>query len=76
MNTNEPPEDPESTLLRSVVSKTKTRLACLDDEISLLKDRLKRLEEERAARSDYHARNVGILSPMRRFPPEILTEIF
>ncbi|KAJ7114031.1 hypothetical protein C8R44DRAFT_676471, partial [Mycena epipterygia] len=76
LTTNEPPADPELTFIRSVVAKTGARLAHLDGEILRLQDRLKKLEEERAPLAIYHAQNNGILSPVRRLPPEVLGEIF
>ncbi|KAJ7780076.1 hypothetical protein DFH07DRAFT_713672, partial [Mycena maculata] len=74
--TNEPPQAAEIPLVESVVSKTAVRLAFLDAEMARLRDRLNQLDEERTELSDYHARNTGILSPLRRVPPEVLDEIF
>ncbi|KAF7340700.1 ABC protein [Mycena sanguinolenta] len=76
LNTNEPPEDSELTFIHSVVSKTCIRLKHLDDEISKIQERLKQLEDERAALSSFRTRNKAILSPLRRMPPEVLSEIF
>ncbi|KAJ7146563.1 hypothetical protein C8R44DRAFT_898607 [Mycena epipterygia] len=77
LNTNEPPEDPvEVNLVQSVVSKIAPRLACLNHEISRLRDRLEQLEAERALLSSYLAQNNAILSPLRRMPSEVLGEIF
>ncbi|KAJ7780043.1 hypothetical protein DFH07DRAFT_793539 [Mycena maculata] len=74
--TNDTPGSAEITLIRSIVSDTDTRLACLDEEISRLRIRLKSLEEEHASLSSYRAQNKGILSPLRRMPAEVLGEIF
>ncbi|KAJ7231042.1 hypothetical protein B0H12DRAFT_1029654, partial [Mycena haematopus] len=76
LTTNEPPEDSELTFIRSVISKTTTRLASLKDEIYKVKEKLKHLEAERASLFSHHAQHKGILSPLRRMPPELLTEIF
>ncbi|KAJ6503737.1 hypothetical protein C8R45DRAFT_571301 [Mycena sanguinolenta] len=76
LTTNEPPQEPELAVLRPVARKTAARLACLDAEISRLKDQLSQLEEERAALAEYHAQNTTILSPLRRMPSELLGEIF
>ncbi|KAJ7693336.1 hypothetical protein B0H17DRAFT_1059790 [Mycena rosella] len=76
MNTNAPPEGPELSFIRSVVSKTESRLAYLDGQIFRHRDRLRELEEERAALWRYHTPNKAILSPLRRMPPEVLAEIF
>ncbi|KAF8175598.1 hypothetical protein K438DRAFT_1508275, partial [Mycena galopus ATCC 62051] len=74
--TNEPPRDAEFAVLRPVADKTAARLACLEAEIRRLKDQLDQLEEEHAGLLTYHHQNTSILSPLRRFPPEILGEIF
>ncbi|KAJ7603809.1 hypothetical protein FB45DRAFT_671821, partial [Roridomyces roridus] len=58
------------------VSKADTRLACVEDEIALLEERLEVLLRERTVLSEYRTKNVGILSPLRRVPPEILGQIF
>ncbi|KAJ7113985.1 hypothetical protein C8R44DRAFT_560379, partial [Mycena epipterygia] len=34
------------------------------------------LEEEHASLASYYTQNKGILSPLRRMPPEVLAEIF
>ncbi|KAJ7113987.1 hypothetical protein C8R44DRAFT_740857 [Mycena epipterygia] len=76
MSSNEPPEGPELTFIRSIVSNTGARLAHLDDEIARLRDRLQELEEERDPLAIYYAQNKAILSPLRRMPPEVLGQIF
>ncbi|KAF7366657.1 F-box domain-containing protein [Mycena sanguinolenta] len=76
LNTNEPPEDSESVFIRSVITESNTRLTRLDDEISKLQEKLKQLEDERAALLSYRTQNTAILSPLRRMPPEVLSEIF
>ncbi|KAJ7260360.1 hypothetical protein B0H12DRAFT_959143, partial [Mycena haematopus] len=76
LTTNEPPQDVELALILPVAQKTATQLACLDAEISRLKDQLTQLEEERAALAKYHTQNTTILSPLRRMPSEVLGEIF
>ncbi|KAJ7846270.1 hypothetical protein B0H13DRAFT_2093563 [Mycena leptocephala] len=76
LNNNEPPVDSDLTLVQSVVSETDTRLACLDDKIAKLRDRLNCLEQERVSLLSYWTRNQAILSPLRRLPPEVLGEIF
>jgi len=75
-NSNEPPEESESTFIQSVLSQTNAPLACLDDEISKLREKLKLLEEERVLLFSYRTRNEAILSPLRRMPLELLREIF
>ncbi|KAJ7483359.1 hypothetical protein FB451DRAFT_989045, partial [Mycena latifolia] len=70
------PHEPDLVSIKSISSKTRTHLGCLDSEISRIQGVLKELEDERAAVSDFHAQNTAILSPIRRMPPEVLGEIF
>ncbi|KAJ6503735.1 hypothetical protein C8R45DRAFT_1209348 [Mycena sanguinolenta] len=74
--TNEPPQEPESTILRPIAQKTAAQSACLDAEISRLQGQLMEMKEERGALAEYHAQNTTILSPLRRMPSEVLGEIF
>ncbi|KAF7345517.1 F-box domain-containing protein [Mycena venus] len=76
LHTNEPPEHFETPFIHSVIAKTEARLQCIDDEISKLQEKLDQLEKERASLTGYRTQNNGILSPLRRFPPEVLGEIF
>ncbi|KAJ7906142.1 hypothetical protein B0H13DRAFT_2507134 [Mycena leptocephala] len=76
LNSNEPPEDPELGFIRSVVADADARLMRLDEDLAQLRDRVRQLEEERAALSSFHTRNNAILSPLRKLPPEVLGEIF
>ncbi|KAF8211822.1 hypothetical protein K438DRAFT_1808022 [Mycena galopus ATCC 62051] len=76
LNSNEPPDDSDSTFIHSVVSDADARLARLDDEIAKIREHLHQLEEERASLSTFQTRNKAIISPLRRMPPELLSEIF
>ncbi|KAJ7124329.1 hypothetical protein C8R44DRAFT_783317 [Mycena epipterygia] len=68
LNSNEAPLDTESTMVKSVVSKGRLRLAVVEHEQSF--------EEERASLSGQLTKQHSILSPIRRMPPEVLSEIF
>ncbi|KAJ7609075.1 hypothetical protein FB45DRAFT_1010679 [Roridomyces roridus] len=76
MDTNEPPAAAELAYTRAVVSKTAAQLASLDEDIIKLKTRLKELEDGRSVLAVSHQRSLPIISPLRRMPPEILSEIF
>ncbi|KAJ7648314.1 hypothetical protein DFH06DRAFT_574746 [Mycena polygramma] len=76
LNSNEVPQDAEAPFIQSVTSRIALRLSSLDAEISQVRDRLTELEEERASISDFHTQNRAILSPLRRMPSEVLSEIF
>ncbi|KAJ7483357.1 hypothetical protein FB451DRAFT_1169955 [Mycena latifolia] len=62
--------------IQSVEVAATGRLVDLDDRIAQVRGLLKELEEERAAVLSLRAQNSGVLSPLRRMPPEILAEIF
>ncbi|KAJ7609010.1 hypothetical protein FB45DRAFT_945111 [Roridomyces roridus] len=76
VKSNDAPGSAELAFIRSVVSDTGARLDFLDSEISRLRDRLEQLQAERAQLSEYHSQNMGIQSPLRRMPPEVLVQIF
>ncbi|KAJ7654601.1 hypothetical protein DFH06DRAFT_1474504 [Mycena polygramma] len=76
LNSNEPPEGSDLAFIHSVVSETEKRLTCLDDDITKLQKTLNQLEELRVLLSRYRAQNRAILSPLRRLPTEVLSEIF
>ncbi|KAJ7623625.1 hypothetical protein FB45DRAFT_111411 [Roridomyces roridus] len=74
--TNEPPNAAELDFMRPLLSKIAARLTRLDSEMTQLKDQLQRLEAERRKLAEYHAQHAPVASPLRRVPPEILSEIF
>ncbi|KAJ7320892.1 hypothetical protein DFH08DRAFT_819139 [Mycena albidolilacea] len=76
LNSNEPPEDSEIPPIRSLISDADAHLARIDNKISKIQETLKQLEEERSSLLNYRVRNEGIISPLRRMPPEVLGEIF
>ncbi|KAJ7207706.1 hypothetical protein B0H12DRAFT_961231, partial [Mycena haematopus] len=76
LSTNEPPEDSDLALIRPAAEKTEARLACLEAEISRLKEQLNHLEAEHALLSKYQSQHRTIFSPARRLPAEIFAEIF
>ncbi|KAJ6552722.1 hypothetical protein B0H19DRAFT_1154788 [Mycena capillaripes] len=76
LSTNEPPEDSELGLVRSVIANAGVRLTRLDTDIAQLRDRLRQLEEDHSALSSFRTQSMAILSPLRRIPAEVLSEIF
>jgi hypothetical protein len=76
LDSNEPPVDSDIPLIHSVVSETAMHLARLDAKIADLQFQLQALEAERRTTSISLEKNVAILSPLRRMPPEVLCEIF
>ncbi|KAJ6580827.1 hypothetical protein B0H19DRAFT_894028, partial [Mycena capillaripes] len=75
-NSNEPPSDSYLALIQSAIPKIDARLARLDDEIAELRVTLEQLETDRVSLLNYRTRNNAILSPLRRIPTELLSEIF
>ncbi|KAJ7107704.1 hypothetical protein C8R44DRAFT_680500, partial [Mycena epipterygia] len=63
-------------MIRSLVSKSRARLAFVDHEMSRLREQIKSLEEEHVSLSSHLVENTAILSSLRRMPPEVLGEIF
>ncbi|KAJ7643396.1 hypothetical protein DFH06DRAFT_598683 [Mycena polygramma] len=76
LNSNEAPFDSDISFVQSALEKTDARLAFLDAEMTRLRKRLPQLEEEHAALLSYRSKTNAILSPLRRMPPEVLSEIF
>ncbi|KAJ6552826.1 hypothetical protein B0H19DRAFT_949622, partial [Mycena capillaripes] len=76
LTTNDPPEDSDIPFIRSAISAVDAHLLLLDADITRLRDRVKQLEEERASLSRFRAQNHAIVSPLRRIPPEVFSEIF
>ncbi|KAF8143265.1 hypothetical protein K438DRAFT_650423 [Mycena galopus ATCC 62051] len=76
LTSNEPPLDGEASSVHPIISRLYRRLSRQDDKISRLRTQLERLEQERATVEAEFLRNIAILSPLRRVPAEILSEIF
>ncbi|KAJ6603220.1 hypothetical protein DFH09DRAFT_1458490 [Mycena vulgaris] len=76
LNTNEPPLDSEYPFIQSLVSQIRRRLSRHGDKISVLRAELEQLEKEHTSLENDLARNTAILSPARRMPHELLSEIF
>ncbi|KAJ7144307.1 hypothetical protein C8R44DRAFT_657769, partial [Mycena epipterygia] len=76
LSTNDPPSDIEIQQLRVLVGAWDAELAELDAQISKLAVRLSELKAQRNHRYESLRCLRKVLSPLRRFPPEILGEIF
>ncbi|KAJ7648178.1 hypothetical protein DFH06DRAFT_1476267 [Mycena polygramma] len=76
LNSNQVPLGPDVAIFKSTISKIDEHMAELDAEIERLQERMRELQDERALLSHYRDRNHGVLSPVRRIPPEVLGEIF
>ncbi|KAJ6467996.1 hypothetical protein C8R47DRAFT_1303136, partial [Mycena vitilis] len=76
LNSNELPLSSDVAVVQWAIAKADGRLAWLANEISQLRDRLQQLEQEQVFLPSLRAQNCSILSPLRRMPPEVLSEIF
>jgi hypothetical protein len=86
LNSNEPPLDAECPSIESVVLRLRRCLSRHDDKLARLRAQIElpeqepleqeKLEQKRASLATDLSRNAAILSPLRRMPPEILSEIF
>ncbi|KAJ7441091.1 hypothetical protein FB451DRAFT_953723, partial [Mycena latifolia] len=75
-STNVPPSDVESAQIRQLIQHKDEHISQLNAEIQRNSTALATLIERRDAHQQDAATMRAILSPMRRFPPEILSEIF
>ncbi|KAF8122643.1 hypothetical protein K438DRAFT_1483234, partial [Mycena galopus ATCC 62051] len=76
LNTNTMPMDSEVYFIRSIISASDGQLAMLNREMALFRDRMQSLADEHTQLLSYCNKNRGIISPLRRMPPELLQEIF
>ncbi|KAK7007420.1 hypothetical protein R3P38DRAFT_3212521 [Favolaschia claudopus] len=81
--TNEPPEDADKPYILSVIAKADAELEEIDALLSKMtanadvdSERRKKTEDYRASLLKWRSFNQAIFSPVRRIPPEILSEIF
>ncbi|KAJ7511692.1 hypothetical protein B0H11DRAFT_1844635, partial [Mycena galericulata] len=75
-STNNPPSESEASDIRRTILQRHTHLSQLKNTIQGLRDSLAVLEEEFKALQCNIDQHSAVLSPMRRFPAEILGEIF
>lgn len=76
LETNVIPTDAEADAIAGIVSETKLILARLDDEISRGEAILSRLKGEREELAVYISKHTALLSPARRVPADVISEIF
>ncbi|KAJ7718239.1 hypothetical protein B0H16DRAFT_1247879, partial [Mycena metata] len=74
--TNNPPSDSETLEIRRRVHLGRAHVSELENEIGRLHKSLASLQQECRDVKHHISRYTAVVSPLRRFPPEILTEIF
>lgn len=75
-NTNLPPTAFQSNLIRSSLIEVNSDISSLNGKIEEFESRVAELKRDRDALQGYSNHHKGILSAIRRFPPEILGNIF
>nr|GAT50218.1 predicted protein [Mycena chlorophos] len=73
---NLPPLESDIPSIRQLETTLQSRIARIDEDIAALTARLGPLLTARAALLQEHGTVSGVLSPLRRVPPELLSEIF
>lgn len=76
LGTNRLPSQHESELIKETVANILPRLARLDEEVAQVQAVLDKLTAQRDRLRDYWTTHKRHLSPILRFPPEIMREIF
>ncbi len=76
LKTNNAPLDLEIVDIRDSLQNLQQSLIQVDEEIKLLSQTLEKLKTRRVDISKAISKHSGVLSPVRRLPPEMLGEIF
>ncbi|KAJ7167021.1 hypothetical protein C8R46DRAFT_1272216 [Mycena filopes] len=76
LSTAGPPSDSQATVLRSEIERAKHEISAASLHIAHLQDALTRLLRHRKEMETFVRAHNGILSTLRRFPNEILLEVF
>ncbi|KAJ7467234.1 hypothetical protein B0H11DRAFT_2197368 [Mycena galericulata] len=76
LTTNDPPEDAEVPIVRSMITSGQDQIAQLNQRIERLKATVTRLLEERSEMEELVRQHTTVLSPIRRLPAELLCEVF
>ncbi|KAJ7171264.1 hypothetical protein C8R46DRAFT_183599 [Mycena filopes] len=71
-----PPSDSQATVLRSEIERAKQEISTASLHIAHLQDALARLLRHREEMENLVRTNTGVLSTLRRFPNELLLEVF
>ncbi|KAK6977597.1 hypothetical protein R3P38DRAFT_3123741 [Favolaschia claudopus] len=76
LGTNYCPLDDEVLEIRSLLAEPTRQLLVLDEEISQLQKSIEKLTEKRKTLSGYIEEHRALISPIRRIPQDVLSEIF
>ncbi|KAK0234216.1 hypothetical protein IW262DRAFT_139803 [Armillaria fumosa] len=77
LNTNEPLPEAEATRLRhTILTDMSDEMARLNSEMERVKSLMEEIEKDRELLQARIERYTALISPVRRLPPEIVSEIF
>ncbi|KAK7001322.1 hypothetical protein R3P38DRAFT_3048501 [Favolaschia claudopus] len=76
LGTNYCPTDAEVLEIKNLIVRPIRQLLSLDEEIAQLRKSIEKLEESREILSSYVAEHSALISPIRRIPEDVLSEIF
>ncbi|KAK6996923.1 hypothetical protein R3P38DRAFT_3068506 [Favolaschia claudopus] len=76
LGTNYCPLDDEVLEIRSLIAEPTRQLLVLDEEISQLQKSIEKLTDKRKTLSGYIEEHKALISPIRRIPQDVLSEIF
>lgn len=76
LHTNDPPSAADAALIRDFLRLEEEEISECDERIYRLEEEIERLEAYRETVSNTAEAHRGMLSPFRRFPQELLSEIF
>ncbi|KAK7025073.1 hypothetical protein R3P38DRAFT_3396062 [Favolaschia claudopus] len=76
LGTNYCPTDAEVLEIKDLIAGPIHQLLSLDEKIAQLRKSIEKLEESRQTLSSYVAQHSALISPIRRIPEDILSEIF
>ncbi|KAK6996922.1 hypothetical protein R3P38DRAFT_3068501 [Favolaschia claudopus] len=76
LGTNYCPSDDEVLELKNLIAEPIRQLLTLDEEISQLQRSIEKLQEKRKTLSTYVDEHKALISPIRRIPQDVLSEIF
>lgn len=76
IGTNHIPSGSEAHAIRDAISSVQPSLSALDDNITQLQAELAKLQQKRQILHSYSQEHRSLISPIRRFPAEVLGEVF
>ncbi|KAJ7437447.1 hypothetical protein B0H11DRAFT_2294311 [Mycena galericulata] len=76
LESNDVPVDGEIPVIRAIISHNQARVTALNAQLEALGTRMEQIEKERDEIEDTVRKQTTVISPVRRVPPELISEIF